>query len=68
MFINSQYINITTKKGGLNKMDKQEEKRFRNLLKKQNKNKLINECVLLYKQANKFYKEITIKKLKQIND
>ena len=38
-------------------MDKQEEKRFRNLLKKQNKNKLI-----------KFYKEITIKKLKQIND
>ena len=49
-------------------MDKQEEKRFRNLLKKQNKNKLIDECVLLYKQANKFYKEITIKKLKQIND
>jgi hypothetical protein len=53
---------------GKNKMDKQEEKRFRNLLKKQNKNKLIDECVLLYKQANKFYKEITIKKLKQINE
>ena len=49
-------------------MDKQEEKRFRSLLKKQNRNKLINECVLLYKQANKFYKEITIKKLKQINE
>ena len=49
-------------------MNIQEEKRFRSLLKKQNKNKLIDECVLLYKQADKFYKQITIEKLKKINE
>ena len=46
-------------------MDEEEEKRFRNFLKKQNKNKLIDECVLLYKQADKFYKKITINKLER---
>ena len=38
-------------------MDEEEEKRFRNLLKKQNKNKLIDECVLLYEHVQKLGKE-----------